>query len=480
MNIAIYNPYTLWSPHFETVLEIIDRHIAAGDHVTYLTCEGELPTCMANPDHKKSSCLRCVDRRNQGLKLVDRPIEVKSLVRHTQPESERLRVEFADEEELKLYSIDNGNFDIGWGVLSSLISYTQLTHPNLPQNKEVIARLVEASARVYWGMLDYVQSSKPDAVYFFNGRFAEARGVLRACQKQGVQCFAHERAYDRLHMYEITVNTLPHDYEYLLKEVRKAWNTSILSYEEKISIGSSFFEERVANKDAWSITKEQAKGTLPIGFDTSAQNIVIFQSSEDEFAAIGDEWKNPVYENQLAGIARIKRDIKQGKQQGNIPQSMRLYVRMHPLLKSYPIAEVQPFYELHDEDCCIIRPEDPVHSYTLMKFANRVLVFGSTVGIEAPYYGVPSILAGKALYIGLGSTYDANSHEEVMNYLTQEKLQPLDKAGCYMFGFYYKTFGIPYRNFQATGLYAGLYKGNKIVQSVETKIKSRIIQLLDK
>ncbi len=478
MKIAIYNPYTLWSPHFETVLEIIDRHLSAGDSITYITCEGELETCIVNPSHKRVSCLRCVDRRDQGVKLLDARIPVVRLTYNAHM-LERLQTQFTSEEELQSYSIDSGAFDIGWGVLSSLISYTQLTHPSFQKHKQTIAQLMRMSAFVYWGTLNFIDAHQPDAVYFFNGRFAEARGVLRACQKKGVACFAHERAYDRLNMYEITNNTLPHDYQYLLHEVRKAWYSSVLPEDEKIAIGSSFFEERVVNKDAWAITKEQAKGALPKEFQIDDCNVVIFQSSEDEFAAIGDEWKNHVYDTQLEGIKRIKNDIRERKENGLLGDNVRLYVRMHPLLKTYPLAEVQPYYDLHDKHCRIIRPDDPVHTYTLMQYANRVLVFGSTVGIEAPYYGVPSILAGKALYIGLGSTYDAYSHEDVMEYLTRKELPAREKIGCYMFGFYYKTFGVPYRNFQPTGLYSGTYKGHIIAQSLLTKSVTKFLELLD-
>ena len=36
-----------------------------------------------------------------------------------------------------------------------------------------------------------------------------------------------------------------------------------------------------------------------------ANNVVIFNSSEDEFVAIGDSWRNTLYDSQEGAVARI-------------------------------------------------------------------------------------------------------------------------------------------------------------------------------
>ena len=69
---------------------------------------------------------------------------------------------------------------------------------------------------------------------------------------------------------------------------------------EKIDKAAYFFENRRnGNILSWkSFTDKQEKRSLPNEFDPVKKNIIIFNSSEFEFASVGPEWQNPIYKNQ--------------------------------------------------------------------------------------------------------------------------------------------------------------------------------------
>jgi len=94
-----------------------------------------------------------------------------------------------------------------------------------------------------------------------------------------------------------------------------------------------------------------------------------------------------------------------------------------------------------------------------MQQADKVVTFGSTVGIEAPFWGKPSILGGRAVYQQLGSTYNPDSHEELMGLLLTSGLPPNDKLGSLMYGYFYNTFGIPFQYYKGENFFAGTFNG---------------------
>ncbi len=74
MKIGIVAPLATVAPHFETELELAQRHLDAGDRVEMLACMGALPCCDFNVTREPKQCGSCAGRRNAGLKLLDRRV----------------------------------------------------------------------------------------------------------------------------------------------------------------------------------------------------------------------------------------------------------------------------------------------------------------------------------------------------------------------------------------------------------------------
>lgn len=452
MNILVFAPYAINTPHFETDLEIIQKHLDDGDDVTVIGCNGHFSACDVNITHELTVCIRCVGRRLEGLKLLSKDVTVLPVYNLSdvdRKEVERLPDGFTSIEQLKQWRIDT--FEIGYAVLSSLISIIKEPEPDVIKYREVIRRLVLSSHAVYRSIQNYLAVKRFDRAYVYNGRYSVMRAAFRGCRSWDVDCWLHERGSTHFH-YDLIKNSLSHDLEKSAIRMREHWNVAV-NADERVTMASQFYiDKQNGISPRWIVhSKDQEKGLLPDNWDERKLNIVIFSSSEDEFSAIGDMWKNPIYVNQLDGLRKIIGSVSNDKR-------LHLYLRVHPNLRNSNSKDTRDILGLKAENLTVISPESRVSSYALLYKASKVVTFGSTLGIEAVYWGIPSILAGPCLYRSFNSTYNPRNHEELIEMLHAD-LPPKANTGALIFGFYFGTRGIAFKYFKPTGLFAGKFKG---------------------
>ncbi|HMJ11653.1 MAG TPA: hypothetical protein VK524_09590, partial [Polyangiaceae bacterium] len=181
----------------------------------------------------------------------------------------------------------------------------------------------------------------------------------------------------------------------------------------------------------------------------------VFTNSEDEFVGLEDLWRNSLYPDQDTALRRIIEDLR------SETRPIHLTIRMHPNLRHSPPALVEATCKLESERVTVVRPDSAVSTYALARAADRVLTFGSTMGIEACYLRKPSVLAGRALYEGIGGTYNPKTHDEVVSLLRSD-LEPRSREAALMFGYDQATFGERFRYFDPSGLFDGTFRGSKI------------------
>ena len=463
MKIVIFSPLATVAPHYETELEIIQRHLDDGDQVEMVACTGRLANCDFNHDRVQSKCNDCLGRRTHGLQLLDQRIKLHPLEAFDSLRFSELKTSFSTVGELIAYTFEN--FDVGYAVLSSLVSICRNPKPDLQDCQSIVTALFQSSIATYQQTLEYCRQQNPDRVYVFNGRFAATRAVLRACQSLQIDCHLHERGCDTDH-YQLFENKLPHDIVYMQKRIRAAWN--VANETERVSKATNWFHDRVNRVErSWhSFVKEQTRGQLPGNWDTSRRNITVFTSSEDEFVSIGDCWKNPLYKNQLDGLTQTVNDLNK------VDPSIHLYVRIHPNLANVDDDSVSAIYGLASDRVTILAPDDPTDSYDLMRHSEKVVTFGSSIGIEAVFWNQPSILLGQCFYRGLGGVYQPDSHESYLQMLNSH-LSPGGTAGALMYGHWFQTHGIKFKHFQAKGLFEGKFKGQVVFSQPKLSLPRR-------
>jgi hypothetical protein len=221
-------------------------------------------------------------------------------------------------------------------------------------------------------------------------------------------------------------------------------------------IGAKFFMDRIrgVTPNWYSFLEQQQEGTLPTGWEATKRNIAIFSSSEDEFEGIDEEWDKTLYPSQLEGVKAIADSF------AGLP-NFHFYFRLHPNLRRVTNSYTQQLRTLRAPNLTVLQPESSDSTYALMRNADKIITFGSTMGIEATFWGKPSILAGRSWYERLNGTYNPKTHSELVA-LLQSDLPPMDKKGALIYGYYMSTFGQPYKYFRATGIRNGEFKGHQL------------------
>jgi hypothetical protein len=456
VRILVVTPYAIFPPWFNTDLEMIQTHLDAGDDVACLACNAHLPVCDFNEKHDLQVCLHCVGRRVEGFRLLRgnvRVLPVLDLTAQQRAELARLPLDFADLDALKSWSVDN--FDIGWAIVASVLWLTRDPYPDLNVHAALIRDLAYSSLAVYRSVENHLAAAAYDRVYVFGGKHGVPRAVLRACQKQGVPCYVTERG-NSIHTYEAYPDVMPHDMAYNVRAIQEAWNHAA-NNPQREAIASRFYEEKAQGvTQAWySFTKDQQQGALPANWDVAKRNIVIFSTSLDEFGSVGEDFVGPLYRDPLTGLHKIIASLTPHQER------LHLYLRIHPNLAGVHNPYEDQIRDLRAPFLTVIQPEGRTSSYPLMQAATTVLTFGSTTGIEAAYWGKPSVLAGMNYYRNLGSTYNPASHEELIELLLQD-LPAKDRTGALMYGYYYMTYGKPFRFFVPDDPLNGKFQGQYV------------------
>ena len=92
----------------------------------------------------------------------------------------------------------------------------------------------------------------------------------------------------------------------------------------------------------------------------------------------------------------------------------------------------------------MIPPESPAGSYAIAAAANAAIIYGTKMGVELSYMGIPTIVAGESWARNKGLTLDADSREAYFELLDRLPLaEGLDdatrkQAAKYAFHFFFR------------------------------------------
>jgi hypothetical protein len=173
-------------------------------------------------------------------------------------------------------------------------------------------------------------------------------------------------------------------------------------------------------------------GSIPDSWNDNIKNYVIFNSSEDEFRSIDEDWDNAkIFPDQINGIRFICSTLQKER-----PEA-RIYLRIHPNLKNIKYKYHTSLLTLSSEfpNLTVIPGDSKISSYSLMHKAYRVIVFGSTMGIESAYAKKIVINLHGSLYDSLNICYKPRSIDEFRSMLLNDSLPVLDNYNCLKFGY---------------------------------------------
>ncbi|WP_313304615.1 hypothetical protein [Empedobacter sp.] len=410
------------------------------DEVVFVTCSGECRPCDSNAESSKIRCLECRYSSNLALKLINNPKikhkELNSYLNEKISEDNRkLEFNFNDADDLK--SVKYKNLNIGLGVVSSYVSLTRNLNPSFQgETGSFIQKSLKSAALLIDLFEVIIKEEIPDKIIIFNGRYNSMRPLFELSIFRNIEIEVLECTFSNSHNEQNSVsfkNTLPHDIDNNNVIIQDYWNNYFDKSTRENTASQFFFNRRngVVASDKIYISS-QLKNKLPQEWNKNKRNFVIFNSSEDEFFSVGDIFdKYKIFDSQIDGIKYLcENSLKD--------EEIHFYLRIHPNLCGLDFKYHKDLMNLNYKNLTIINADSPISTYSLIDKCEKVFVFGSTIGVEANFWGKPVVLLGGAFYIHLNVAYYTNNLIElngfVANNLTPKPIIGALKYALFLFG----------------------------------------------
>lgn len=460
-----------------------------GSDVQIYYCGNYLSVCKYNYLGKKSTCISCEMKHKYLINKYfknENCYSLNDLANNAKIILPSNQFKYSNVNEIKQIEFNNTN--IGLGCYSTYVSLTRNCEPHIDENfKSYFNILLQESSKMVSILPLIIRNN--NIVCLFNGRFMDSRPIVEICSARNIKFRCYEAGLTKeMRIKKLFFeDSMPHDMQVIANKANYYWRNNE-NFGEKEQIAKVFFDRKINNLATGDTvyTSSQDKGLLPDNWDDKKQNIVIFNSSEDEFVGIGGEYDNySLFPSQLEGISAIAELL--------INQNdIQIYLRIHPNLNNINYKYHTKLLTLNSKykNLTVIPSDSKISSYSLLKKANKVIVFNSTMGVEAVYAGVPVILLTAAIYYYLDIAYKPTTIEQLFEMLIKP-LKPKDKLGAYKFAYYYlyieenhyekinfsdlKQFKIYNREFSFTQ-YSNIF-GSNIIFLAYFKLVSKIMTL---
>lgn len=449
--------------HLGIELEVLSKLISdKNNQVVSITCNAKLPGCYFNPTKNILGCSLCESRTNFFHKKID-GVKDFSIVNKPEPD---LKVPFFE----NLFELEQLNYkgvNIGRGIASSLISLTRDFEVQNPIHKYKIKELYHLSISSYEILSNEIQKHRPNQVYFFNGRFAECHVLLQICKREKIDFFTLEVA--ALGKYLVFKNALPHSIKERDRLMSYMWESA--NKNKRVEVAKDFFEKKRKGvfQEQYMHTSQQKLFKLPEKWDNNKRNVAIFNSSEDEMKVI-EEWRHDFYSSQNEVIGEICEFMAQNK-------DFHFYLRVHPNLGVLENSQVRQIKTFNYPNLTIIHPHEEIDSYALVENSEKVITFGSTIGIESTFLQKPSIMFGRSFYENTDSVYTPKAYSELFDLIQTENLVPKPKENTYSYGYFVSSFGTAFERFEYKDKNNAFYNGEKIKRGYFSTIKYLFLYL---
>lgn len=289
----------------------------------------------------------------------------------------------------------------------------------------------------YFAALRILQREKVDCVYLYNGRFLQERAVWEACLFLKIPIVFYEKFNpswkNRYFLFVKPTHSPSYRSSIMLDFGRKLKDSDTMLYN---TTGNAWFEDRMLGKtqNYTSKQKDSSENTFTKPF------VVFFHSSEDEL--ITTDLQSKTWGNQVTALNSLVEIL-------DSIGGINLVIRAHPNLLHKSEREIELWKSLGAtleskySWITYVDSESVTSSYQLISHSECVVTVGSTIGVEAAYWGKKSILIGRAFHEDMGITLNPKCKaqlRELLKYeLSQEELaahksRALDYAVFHEFG----------------------------------------------
>ena len=357
-------------------------------------------------------------------------------------------------------------FNVGLGITSSLISYLKEPSPDLQHYQALIADMYDSAAAVYEFSLTLLekQCAENTQVFLMNGRFCCYRAVFQVITELGLHFKIHEGGCDSRH-YTLYPSR-PHDLVTNQKYMMEAWSTLSDKVEAREIAHEFFAKNRKGIGEIGYIerfSKNQIEGNLP-RLPSDKKILAFFTSTEDEYEGLFDLITHRHWDNQFQLFEVLTQFV-------NDNLDYHLVIRVHPHMKKSSPKLLERWRSFFDTllnktaSVTIIDESSDCSSYSLIDAADKVLTYGSQTGIEAVYFGKPSIMLGPvAWYSEFDCIEKPKTKAELVSLLTRDNITP-NKESSLPYAYYMATRGELMSYYDHNAKEGPSFRGNEIHSS---------------
>jgi hypothetical protein len=354
-------------------------------------------------------------------------------------------------------------------ALQELISRHRNSKPCLVHNRREYQKNKDLYSKVFQFACKYLEEIGPDHVVLFNGRFVEERAFWDAAKFLGIPVKFYETFIDawadRYHLFQQPTHSPSYRGEVMLEfgaELLEANPT--LFYDES----TNFFESRMS-RESNKYTATQDDST---SYGADKPIISFFHSSQDELVMVDlvdDFWKS----QEMAVLETVNTLKEIG--------GFHLVLRIHPHLLHKANEEIKRWNGFGNmlaskyDWFTYIPAHSAANSYDLIKASKLVITCASTVGVEASYFGKPSILLGRAFHESMGITQNPRSSSELKSLILSDFTEidlAKSKLQALKYGVFLAVGGKRFSYVVASGLSRRKYeyRGTSISKSVMVRL----------
>lgn len=287
-----------------------------------------------------------------------------------------------------LLLLDIDNHVLGRSLFSWLTTFkARDSEPSLQRFQRAIKRQVRSYLIVRNSISELLDGSHlVEQIVVWNGRFPSWAGALSAAQSHGIELRFLENGIGPKPRYYLS-SVSPHDV--LLMQDLSIEQFRNVPQDQQIQF-FDYLEQRKVDPKANEFIRGNRTAAKSVSNDI--KSVTIFTSSNDEvidlFLGRGQEG---VWESQEIGISAVCNYLSNA--------GVNVTLRVHPNLLSKSWSEYNRVRRFAlSLPAHVIGPASPVSSYELVEGSSIVVVWASTIGAEAIYSGVPTVLLSDTLY----------------------------------------------------------------------------------
>ncbi len=363
----------------------------------------------------------------------------------------------------RLAEIQHNGIDIDYTVKPSLVRFFRRgSVPDTARGRRVHREFVLAGLLASEALPKALDAIEPDRVVAVNGKFFAENIMFQFCRRRGIDIFTYERGKIK-DTLNIVCNQISVD-----QENTYAWNT---------------VKDRHLTEDEWAVIRgyidDRKKGGRtvmrfhpnPEENEAAVKQAAGFEEGKKHFALFSNiVWDSAVqyrdigFDNMFDWI-RLTIDFF-----GRHPEA-NLIVRLHPaevkissdVTMEKSLDYLNSVFDEFPENVRVIPPESDVSSYKLIDYCDTIIVYTSTIGIEAALEEKPTVVCGETHFSHKGFTIDIETQQQYYEVLEQlmADASPVkldwEAAWKYAYIFFFKCMiPFPCVSEQAIGLIEGV------------------------